>query len=135
MQERLCREFHEGDWSQDPWWLRPDDEKWFTEHGWPLVRRRAAVPGLKKLYPPSVCRDLLLQPWHGGLVYLLFQRYFPWFITPMLEAAENWQEIAPQKDKKLLRALRDRDEFSSALFELSIWANLNRHGYRPEREP
>src|SRR5438105_4821784 len=89
MRERLRRDFHEGDWSIDPWWLRPSEEKWFSEHGWPLERRTAVVPGLRKLYPASICRELLVQPWRGGLVYFLFARSFPWFVTPFLKAAED----------------------------------------------
>lgn len=125
----------DGDWTKEPWFLESEDDV-FASMGFPLEARREAAANLAKLYTPEVCRSIQEDPEGGyGIAVLLFQRYWPGMLIPLLEVGRDLGVVAPWGDPSLLRRLTKRNEFYEAALELRVLANLRRRRYRCERVP
>jgi hypothetical protein len=133
LKTRLAGDFRNGNWCDSPWFLEREND-WFSEAGFPLETRRRLVAPLSKLYPPDVCRRLLLHPFEAGLVFGFFHAWPP-LLIPALDVAEDLEIVPSALKSPLLRKLRRTDEFSSAAAELRVWSSLRRSGFAVDYEP
>jgi hypothetical protein len=101
----------------------------------PQHLRERAARALARVYPPEVCRELLLKRWYGWIVYPLFQGHLPLDVVPRLQLGLDLDTVQPWDDTELLNRLRNREHYNGAAFELSVWANLIRAGYQVQRTP
>ncbi len=133
--EVLASEFKGGDFARDPWFEATDLDRYFSNRGFPKECRQAALAGLRRLYTPEVCLDLLQRPLHGGLVLPFFSGAIAWHIFPRLELGLDLQASQPWDDADLLARLRNAHRFAEARAELEVWANLREGGIEHVREP
>lgn len=120
-----------GAWDEPAWFL--SDSRLLDDAGFPIHLRRTAARELQWLYGPEVCRRLLGNG-NGAVVTELFFQV-GWSICPLLEVGLDVSMVGRFTDNKLLADLRSTDDFLSAATELSVWANLRRHGFDVERVP
>jgi hypothetical protein len=76
VQRRIAVEYHDGDFTQDPWFLAQGHEQ-FDAWAMPLSKRVTAMQGLTRVYTPEVCRRLLSKPIYAGIVSPLFSAPWP----------------------------------------------------------
>ncbi|WP_140855649.1 hypothetical protein [Myxococcus xanthus] len=132
--ERIDTEFRKGDWASSPWFVHEHDEQ-LMRAGFARHLREQAARALVRVYPPEVCRELLLKRWYGWIVYPLFQGHLPFSVVPRLRLGLDLDTVQPWRDAELLRRLRNRETYNAAAFEVSVWANLLRGGCEVHRAP
>jgi hypothetical protein len=131
----LDRWYGDGDWTHDPWFLDAEDDV-FVSMGFALDARRESAANLAKLYTPEVCRAIREDPEGGyGIAVLMFHRYWPGMLIPLLEVGRDLGVVQPWDDARLLTRLTKRDQFHEAALELRVLANLQRQHYSCERVP
>ena len=70
----------DGDWTNDPWFLESEDDV-FVSMGFPLNARQESAANR---------RAIREDPGSGyGIAVLLFQRYWPGMLIPLLEVGET----------------------------------------------
>jgi hypothetical protein len=125
-------QYHGGDWPQ----AFPEAlAETYATYGFDRANWDIAIDALRRLYPPELSRRLLLSGWDGWLVFPLMIPNAPICLIPRLRLGLDLHVAQPWGDAELLKGLRGRSSFSSAAFELSVWANLLRCGYEVERHP
>ena len=127
MSEELSRRLDRGEWSSDPWFLRPS--KTFDEALFSLAQRLRAANALARLYPPVWCADARGTP-QFGLVAGLFASAWPLAISPLLQVGIDLDDAGAFCDDSLIGRLRSANEFPEAAFELRVRASLARNGYQ-----
>ncbi len=127
-----------GDWSEDPWFLRPG-VGWYEE--WRALgllpdARQMAVEGLKRIFPPEVCRKIREDSsfrLYGPVISLFDAVRFPGLVAPLLELGLDSLVAKPWEDASVLHRLHQRDQHDEAVFEVRVHAALLRAGYTVER--
>jgi hypothetical protein len=104
------------------------------QFGYGPHRCRRGIDGLKKLYPPAICRRLLLSDPYFHDLYFLFENFLPSPILHLLQLGESI-EIAWPISRRWLERLRRPDGFAAAAVEVDVLADLVSAGYRVEPEP
>lgn len=130
----------DGDWTADPWFLRPDvgwTEEW-RALGLPRDVRRKAVEGLRRIFPPEVCRTIRDDPSlrrYRSVIFLFDTLRMPGLVAPLLRLGLDAVETKPWEDAGLLHRLHCRGEHEEAAFELRVQAALLRAGFGVQRIP
>ncbi|MDC0710795.1 hypothetical protein POL68_20130 [Stigmatella sp. ncwal1] len=133
--EQVKTKFNNGDWTHDPWFLAPQHETLFERANLPRSKILSAVDGLARVYPPEVCRELLVAPHHAWLIHILFQPCILAGIVPRLRLGHDVATLGRSVDDGTLKRLHNRSHYDAVAFELAVWANLKRNLYVLEREP
>ncbi|MFP2929673.1 hypothetical protein ACLESO_31635 [Pyxidicoccus sp. 3LG] len=133
--EQVKAEFNDGDWTREPWFLSSQFEELFERADLPKSRILSAIDGLARVYPPEVCRELLVDPRHAWLVYTLFKPFLLEGIVPRLRLGHDVATLGQSVDEYTLKRLHDRRHYNAVAFELAVWANLKRNVYVVDREP
>ncbi|RYZ40488.1 MAG: hypothetical protein EOO71_15805 [Myxococcaceae bacterium] len=133
-EEVLRADYSDGDWFANAWFLSEKQEALFQGFGLPLDRRLTAAAALRRVYPPTVCRDMLLREGDGGVILSLFREWIG-YVIPLLRLGLELHVLGDEADEKFLHRLRFRASYHSTAFEVVVWANLKRGAYRFEREP
>lgn len=128
----------DGDWSEDPWFLRRDvgwAEEW-QALSLPADARQKAVEGLKQIFPPEVCRKIREDTsfrLYGPVISLFDVMRSPGLVAPLLELGLDSLVARPWEDASLLARLHQRGNHDEAVFEVRVRAALLRAGYEVER--
>jgi hypothetical protein len=134
LKERVLRTRDTGEWLS--WFVdvSPAQEEIFEAHGHPKDVRASVVEPLRKLYPPKVCRALLKHPHNWQLVSGLFS---PSILdaVDLIRLGTRLIWARPWFDDDLLGKLRSSEHVAAASTEIDVWANLEQHGMRYDREP
>jgi hypothetical protein len=136
-----------GDWTQDPWFLRPEQQAQLQAFDFSPIDLVAARDALAIVYPPAVCRTMLglpatagapaptgpvEAPPEAGLVAHLFWQMWPWM--PLLGLGVDLALVRPWDTAgQLVNDLRRQKSFDGAELEVQVWANALRAGWGVER--
>lgn len=122
-----------GAFERDPWFLHADYQYW-REMGLTRSRRRQALRGLIRLYPPAIRNRLRDSPEGWRLLAPLLICVSPGAVVPLLQVGLAVDELGCGCPRNLLERLRSDASFSDAALELRVWANLQRFKALPHRE-
>ena len=120
----------EADLSVNPWFLNEADDI-FSKFGFPIGRRRKALVGLLKVFPPEVCRRLRdsiearKSDAFTDLFLLFVPGLWPGIVCPLFQVGEDIVD-SEIDDESVFRRLRTNEHFCSTAFEVKVLANLKR---------
>jgi len=136
MSEGFDRWEGDGNWQAAPWFM--GENRQLDQWGYSIAVRRRAIAGLARIYTPDVCRAIRDEDIKTafGPIISLFVPGWPGLVVPLLDLGLNLdvvESISP--NDRLGKRLTRRAEFTSAAFEIRIWASLKRGRYPVERIP
>jgi hypothetical protein len=121
-----------GDWTRDPWFLRPESVASLVACDFTADEVHAAAEALARVYPPDLCRRFLRRWPDSTLVVELFHQVTFFSGTTALGVDLSW--VKPwERAPDLVSRLRQLDQFAGAELEVDVWANLKRSRISAER--